>query len=108
MATFRKLVDLLGNALKGEGSTAIANDTEVTVLADQTISSASVPWFLVHMNATPTSNCIHVVGPTDVTPPAGEARYTFVRKTNGLVDFRIRHNDGASRSFSWVVLTIDA
>jgi len=90
----------------GKGPTLIAKATETTVLADQTLAAGEVPWFSVIMKTTPTAADVHHSEfATDVAPGFDEADFSFVKKTNGKIDYRIHWDQSgapANKDFDWV------
>lgn len=86
----------------GKGPTTIADDTEVTVLANQTMAAGEIPVMHAIMRATPSSDNPALLGDTTTGPGNTELQYAPVKDTAGTIDFRLRHEDGGSRQIDWV------
>jgi len=87
----------------GKGPTSIANNTETTVLADQSLAAGQIPQFLCVMKTTPTMAQYANLTSTMAAVSSGNYAFTHLKKLTGLVDFRIKHIDGGARDFDWVV-----
>jgi len=91
----------------GKGPTSVANDTEVTVLSGQTLSSGEVPVFHYGMQTTPTNTTEHVrITSGALSGGGGEATGVHVKLSGGNWDFRIHHADGGARDFDWQALKV--
>jgi len=90
----------------GKGPTSVADNTEVTVLADQALSAGEIPMFLFVMKTTPSGDQQHHYDDTSVGTGGNMTHGAWVKKTTGNVDFRLRHGDGAARDFDWTAYKV--
>jgi len=94
----------------GDGSTVLAHDTQVAVLADQVFSADQVPDFKVLMSETPAVDAFHAFTDTSglLSMVDNEVAFTYFRDAAGTVDFRIKQKNGLSvaRTIKWAAWRI--
>ena len=88
------------------GLTSVANNTQVTLLADQTITSGTIPLFLAYMEDTPSNDHRYTLDTTTGAPNSAEVRVNVWHKSTGAVDFRVRHADGVARNIRWAAYEV--
>lgn len=90
-----------GGMRLGVGPTTVADNTTVTVLADQAIAAGEIPVFDYWMKTISTNLQRHlVIKPVDVNSTACTG-FTKKDLVTGDCDFIIKHKDGAARDFDW-------
>jgi len=60
---------------------------------------------LAVMKTTPNTETAHELMDT-ATAGSGRMSFTWHRKTDGNVDFRIKHQDGGARDIDWVAYKV--
>jgi len=90
----------------GNGVTSVASNTEVTVLANQTVNSGEIAHMMAYMDSTPATDTYAYNYPTNQGINSGQLFYCPVKKTDGLTDFRVRHRDGVARNIVWIAYKV--
>jgi hypothetical protein len=88
------------------GSLVVADNTEVTVLAGESISpgAGEIPYFLAAPGTTPSIELQTCPGQVDGPLLLGSARFCAVSTVvPDTWDFRVRHREGGALKWAWYV-----
>lgn len=86
----------------GKGPTVIANNVEITVLANQVVPDEQNAYMRAISRTATGSAIMHVLGDTGAAPAVDQVVFTWVKRPVTNVDFNIRHRLGASATIDWV------
>ena len=86
-----------------KGPTTIADNTEI-VVHNATLSAGESPLFLAAMKTAASTNAFVQI----IKPGVAGDKWVYIMKskTDGSIDFIIKHKQGVSKDFDWVVYKV--